>query len=382
MSESTSSPAKRRLKKFLGMKTDGGNDPQDPSTTKSSGLKRTASIASIDSIIARKVARQKKAQESASNPKTPIMPTSPRTARTFAGSISSNISSVLNPDRISILYGTPPKAKVDGYQTTGAQFEQWMANTGPAGPACPVTQSTHTLADVCAEFTVVKSEFAVPPVEILGALDSTDLPSDPKSKVYRYSKMNRPGKLSRVPTYEHYIVEGAIIAKAIFRKGQGPPWTDIALALYKDEADINTLRHVFYTTVENKETQPLVGKVLYRERNFDGAGTRGGTTIRIWNMHDPEFQQILGTQLGRATARLVLAAWPRGNLHMRFDIDPIAQPDPSPAPSRTSLDVDAITTADPPLPPPSRPRPRPRTPPSPGPGPPSRRSRRSGSGAA
>ncbi|KAJ5967957.1 hypothetical protein N7501_004205 [Penicillium viridicatum] len=339
MSQSTSSPAKRKLKRFLGMKTDGGNDPQDPpSAPKSSNLKRTASTASVDSIIARKVARRRKAQESASNPKTPIMSTSPRTARTFAGNISSNVSSVLNPDRISILYGTPPKEKVDGYQATGAQFEQWMANTGPAVPACPVTQSTHTLTAVRAEFNVVKSEFAAPPVEILGALDSTDLPSDPKSKVYRYSKMNRRGNLSRVPTYEHYIVEGAIIAKSISRRGQGPQWTDIALALYKHEVDINTLRYVYYTTVENKQTQPLVGKVLYRDHNFDGAGTRAGTTIRIWNMHTPEFQQILGTQLGRATARLVLAAWPRGthqitrintwfwsgNLHMRFDIEPIA----------------------------------------------------------
>ncbi|OQD69676.1 hypothetical protein PENPOL_c002G10549 [Penicillium polonicum] len=357
MSQSTSSPAKRRLKKFLGMKTDGGNDPQDPpSTTKSSNLKRTASTASIDSVIARKVARQSEAQKSASNPKTPIMPASPRSARMHAGHISSNISSIINPDRISILYKTPPKEKVDRYQATGAQFQQWMANTDPAGPACPVVQSTQTLAAVRAEFDVFTSEFAVPPAEILGALDATDLPSNPRSKDYRYSKIHRNGNLAHVPTYEHYIVEGAIIAKAIFRRGQGPQWTDIALALYKHEADINTLRYVYYTTVENKQTQPLVGKVLYPNHSFGGPGTKAGTTIRIWNSHTLRFQQILGTQLGRATARLVLAAWPRGthqitrintwfwsgNLHMRFDIEPIARPDPSPRPS---LDIDAITTA-------------------------------------
>lgn len=73
-------------------------------------------------------------------------------------------------------------------------------------------------------------------------------------------------------------------------------------------------------------------------------------------MDTPEFQQILGTQLGRGVARLVLGAWRKGthqiprihtwflrsNLHMRFDIEPRvpagARPPPSgtPPPPRTS----------------------------------------------
>ncbi|KAF4771617.1 hypothetical protein HAV15_004330 [Penicillium sp. str.  len=167
--------------------------------------------------------------------------------------------------------------------------------------------------------------------------------------------MNSSETGRKVSSYEHYILQGAIIVKAVYRKKRGPQWNDIALALYKHEAAIDTLRYVYYTTVENKETQPLVGKVLYN--NLPGPGSGPEATFRIWRMHTPEFQQILGTKLGRATSRLVLAAWPRGSLHMRFDIEPIARASPHPSqPSHPS----SPTT----------------------PTPSSRRPRRSGSGAA
>lgn len=338
MSQSPSPTVKQKVKGWLGIgKTDGGDDPKEPpSTPKSPKRKRTSSV---DLRVSKRLAR---IRETYPNPNTPDLPESPRSVRMYAG----KFSTIINPDKIHILDRTPPKEKIDRYQATGAQFEDWMANTNSAGPACPVVQSTLTLAALVEgnpperpEFDVWKSEFVVPPAEIRGFLESTGLPKNEKSKDYRYSHLHRNGNLMGMPTYEHCIVEGAIIVKAVFRRKQGPQWTDIALALYKHDAAIDTLRYVYYTTVENKETQPLLGKVLYPNNNLPGPGNRAGTSIQTWHMHTPEFQQILGTKLGRATSRLVLAAWPRGThqiprintwfwsggLHMRFDIEPVAR---------------------------------------------------------
>ncbi|KAJ6133554.1 hypothetical protein N7471_008769 [Penicillium samsonianum] len=291
----------------------------------------------------------------------PKLTATPRNVGMWVGKFSAN----MNPDKITILDPTPERETIDQFQRTGAQFQAWMAKTNPDGPACPVSQSTLTIDDLIepnhpdpkSMFIVWKSELVASPVEIRESLKSTALPSDPKSKKYRYTSIQRNRKMRDVSNYEHCIVEGAIVAKSIYRNNGGPYWGDVALALYKQDAEIDTLRYVFATTVENDETLPLVGKVLYRNNNLPGPGNRASTpTIHTWQMDTPEFQQILGTQLGRAVARLVLSAWRkgthqiprihtwflRGNLHMRFDIEPRvpagARPPPSgtPPPPRTS----------------------------------------------
>ena len=277
----------------------------------------------------------------------PELPTSSRNISMYMGKNSAN----MKPDQIHILQRTPQKAEVDEYQTTGAQYEGWMANTNRSGPECSVSQSTQTVAALIEAnppdeplFNVWDSSFVVPPVEIRESLKSTDLPKNPRSKDYRHSSLQRNAKLYNVSSYDHCIVKGAIIASSIFRMDWGPRWSDIALALYKQDAAIDTLRYVFMIEVENDETLPLVRKVLYRNNDLPSPENRTTTpTIHAWNMNTPEFQQILGTQLGRAVACLVLGAWPigthqitrihtwflRGDLHMRFDIEPIVPAAPT-----------------------------------------------------
>lgn len=371
MSESTPSPMKQKIKGWLGIGTnDGGDDPKEPpSTPKSPKRKR---VSSSDRYLAK---RLKHVRETYPKSDTRDLPESPRDMQMLA----SSFYSFINPDKLHMIERTPPRETVNRYQATGAQFEDWMANTNSTGPACPVVQSTLTLANLVGgnspEFIVSRSYFVVPPAEIRDTLELIGLPHEPKSKNYRYIKLYRPGNASKVCTYEHYIVPGAVIVQTAYRRQRGPQWYDIALALYKHDAAIDTLQYVYYTSVENEETQPLVGKVIYPSNNIPGAESTAGSRMRIWRMHTPEFQQILGSQLGRATSRLVLAAWPRGthqiprvntwflsgNLHMRFDIEPIARASPRPSHSSHSRH-----------PPPSPPTPTPS----------SRRPRRSGSGAA
>ncbi|CAI7616205.1 unnamed protein product [Penicillium glandicola] len=244
----------------------------------------------------------------------PELPTTPRNFGSYIGRASTH----MNPEKIHIMGGTPKKEEVNEYQATGAQFEEWMANTNPAGPVCPVAQSTLTMIDLLEAikpnaplFTVWESYFSAPPSEISASLALTNLPKNPASKDYRHLTLQRNRMLGKVSTYEHYTVSGAIIAIAIFRRKYGPQWYDIALALYKRDAAIDTLRYVFMVSVENDETLPLVGKVLYPNHNLPGYDSRDQSpTIYTWNMNTSDFQKILGTQLGRSVSRLVLAAWP------------------------------------------------------------------------
>lgn len=203
------------------------------------------------------------------------------------------------------------------------------------------------------------------------SLQSISLPRNPTSKAYRRISLQRNKKWRHVSSYTHCIVNDAIIANSIFRNDGGPHWSDVALAVYKQDTAIHTLRCVFMCSVENDETLPLVGKVLYRNYLLPGPEKRAAIpTIDTWNLHTPEFQQILGTQLGRAVARLVLGAWPvkgphqitrihtwfvAGALHMRFDIMPIVQQGappshpppspstPSPAPRKAPVYKDVVS---------------------------------------
>ncbi|KGO55401.1 hypothetical protein PEX2_031050 [Penicillium expansum] len=375
---STSKDKKRKLAAYQGDATNDGNrTPMQKRLDRARGtlgLRRTRGISTdLNLPKAPEQDPEEGAEEDSEddsedpeeNPeaKLPNLTASPRSPGMYTGRLSSK----LNPDKIHILDRTPKRAKINHYQATGAEFENWMANTNPAGPACPVRQSTLTLAALVEArppneplFKVWETSFVPPPREIRESLRTTNLPRNPKSDDYRHSKLQRNKMWTEVSTYEHCIVGGAIVVHAAFRHKWGPQWSDIALALYKRDSEIDTLQYVFMVTVENEETLPLVGRVLYRENNLPGPRNRSITpAIHTWNLNTPQFQQILGSQMGRAVARLVLATWPAGthqiptihtwflsgNLHMRFDIarigstgappprapPPATPPTPSPA---------------------------------------------------
>lgn len=350
---STSKDKKRKLAAYQGDATNDGNrTPMQKRLDRARGtlgLRRTRGI-STDLNLPKapeqdpEEGAEEDSEDDSEDPeedpeaKLPNLTASPRSPGMYTGRLSSK----LNPDKIHILDRTPKRAKINHYQATGAEFENWMANTNPAGPACPVRQSTLTLAALVEArppneplFKVWETSFVPPPREIRESLRTTNLPRNPKSDDYRHSKLQRNKMWNEVSTYEHCIVGGAIVVHAAFRHKWGPQWSDIALALYKRDSEIDTLQYDFMVTVENEETLPLVGRVLYRENNLPGPRNRSITpAIHTWNLNTPQFQQILGSQMGRAVARLVLAAWPAGthqiptihtwflsgNLHMRFDI--------------------------------------------------------------
>jgi hypothetical protein len=128
---------------------------------------------------------------------------------------------------------------------------------------------------------------------------------------------------------------GRVAHTAIFADNNvrldGPQWSQIAQAHYEAFFDIESLKYVFRMTVVNEETLAFVVKVLYPRYGLELAGD---SQLRTWIYDTDDYQEIMGTPLGKAVGALVLGAFPRGtrrilqihtwqydrDLQMRFDI--------------------------------------------------------------
>ncbi|KAJ5210904.1 hypothetical protein N7491_010719 [Penicillium cf. griseofulvum] len=355
MSTPSSSPLKRLVRRFRRGNTDGAGDgapaaaakgtaaaiaPVAPTTPPPKCTKKRKGDAGDDGLApAAKRAAPTPDPNAKEEPEaqSPLLPKTPRSFRTVAAAMAA----ATNPDRIRIFEDAPTDEEIKEYQRRGVEYQHWMANTNPTGPAPPVALSTLTIDALIQPvppntrplFNVKKSGFEPAPEEIRESLKSTNLPRD--SETWRFSHLTHLN--SNSSCYKHYIIKGAIVASEIFRRGYGPRWSEIALSLYKQNATVDTLQHLFFTNVVNDETQPLLGKVIYPSRDWNIDGRLLTPIIRTWDMNTPAFEQILGTQLGRIAGLLVLGAWPVGthqitkihtwylrtDLHMRFDIEPI-----------------------------------------------------------
>ncbi|KAJ5442002.1 hypothetical protein N7445_005009 [Penicillium cf. griseofulvum] len=131
---------------------------------------------------------------------------------------------------------------------------------------------------------------------------------------------------------------GRVARTAIFADNNvrldGPQWSQIAQAHYQDFFEIDSLKYVFRMTIVNEETHTFVDKVLYPRYGLEFAGD---SQLRTWLYGTDDYQEIMGTALGKAVGALVLGAFPRGtrriiqihtwqydgDLQMRFDISQV-----------------------------------------------------------
>lgn len=227
---------------------------------------------------------------------------------------------------------------VANYRAIGAQYQAWIADT--ATTPCPIRLSTLTMADIVENpheeyrFEVCRNEFRSPPDEV-GDLESVGLSM---ANTWRLLFLRRYGSWdddSREgwTAYQHRTAHGAIFAENITRHF-GPYWSQIALAQYAYDHHIDTLRHVYVVNIQNLYTWPYVESCLYPRH---GLQWYDDDQYQCWEYGTREYQELLGTKLGRGVARLVLSAWPRGThrieaiitwtyvgtLQMRFDIERI-----------------------------------------------------------
>ncbi|EKV06276.1 hypothetical protein PDIG_78370 [Penicillium digitatum PHI26] len=266
---------------------------------------------------------------------------------------ASSTSSNINTDGDLCLQ--PSDSTINSYREKGAQLVAWLEN--PNEPHCNIAPATITLQNMLtappADRFEVGNSYHKDLGDTLngGDLESTGLTTEDNR--YRYTSLtnivtnpeileiHECSRLSN--SYAHLIGPGLIVGHSIFRY-DNLQWNEIARALYVNDHDISTLRHVLFTCVINEETAPYVRQILYPRfgRSFHAATYEPCLKIERGT---PEYEELLGTKLGKATAILLISSLPRGTrriaravvwntystLQLRFEIEPIpANPDDEP----------------------------------------------------
>lgn len=213
------------------------------------------------------------------------------------------------------------------FQEEGALCQAWITN--PNIP-CPIGMSQLTSLSDLDE-------------------DSWDINTHPNGLPHSYNSvqmqdLNVPNQRYHLTTAEMYSDNGDTELSFKGQAGQGVlfiedvmrskrstgPWiSEISKVVYEDHFALDTLRHVFVTNISNSETKAFVDARL----NL-------GKEEKVWESDAPQFQEILGTRIGKIVAYLLLGAFPRGTrkisriamwttghqvkcIHSRFDIEEI-----------------------------------------------------------
>jgi hypothetical protein len=232
------------------------------------------------------------------------------------------------------------EAQIAEWRNLGTQYQRWISYQ--TKPGCPIKPSTLTWTDLI-NAPLVENRFAV-------SID--ELRAPPKESVrmkglglskradwrfisimqYTYSDSDS-GRKTGTNIYAHRTGRGAIFVENI-KRHCGPYWSQVAQAQYELDHDIDTLKYVFFINAKNVQTTPYVGHFLYPGHALAWSDSH---RKRAWVYGTREYEELLGTKLGRCVARLVLGAWPRGTrriekivtwiyggeLQMRFDIESI-----------------------------------------------------------
>ena len=220
----------------------------------------------------------------------------------------------------------------DTLQGEGALIEHCMRYRSMR---CPIERSTLTLEDLRAnDWDIFRVRQGLPSGPRDEAVD-LGYPDDERSYwMTSIEKSNGWGQEDDV--WMGRSAYGVLFIENILRtSGSDSPWiSEISQAVYEEDFPIETLRHVFVTTVVNRDTLPFVNYLYHNHREELDFGE-----LKEWTSEDDgeDFQALLGTRIGKIVAYLVLGAFERGtrriarivtwragsprSLQMRFDIE-------------------------------------------------------------
>jgi hypothetical protein len=251
-------------------------------------------------------------------------------------------------DMDDYLWPKPTEEELATYRRKGAQLVAWLED--PNEPNCNIAQATITIDDLLNNipeedrFRVGQSYFQnIDDLLEGGEPESMGLTTEDNR--YRFtslsSKVKDPAILQRFGvermsnSFAHIIGPGIIFATSIFRH-DCVQWNEIARALYVMDHPITTLRHIIYSTVINEETAPYIRRIAYPryDLSFDAATSEPCLIIERGTR---EYEELLGTKLGKATAIFLISSLPRGTiriaraavwncchrLEVRFEFEPI-----------------------------------------------------------
>ncbi|OQE39821.1 hypothetical protein PENCOP_c006G07069 [Penicillium coprophilum] len=246
-----------------------------------------------------------------------------------------------NPVDVPDLHPAMTNAMINIFRQKGNDYQTWINDPDDTNcqRPCIVSPSTLRLDDLMQPFADGNRWDAyfnawVDAPEEIGDPCPLDLPTGQDyHKLYlRKLGVEKDGSVGW-NKYHGRVAHTAIFADNNVRL-DGPQWSQIAQAHYQDFFDIDSLKYVFRMTVVNEETHTFVDKVLYPRYGLELAGD---SQLRTWLYDTDEYQEIMGTPLGKAVGALVLGAFTRGtrrisqiltwqydgDLQMRFDISQV-----------------------------------------------------------
>ncbi|KXG50965.1 uncharacterized protein PGRI_065370 [Penicillium griseofulvum] len=233
----------------------------------------------------------------------------------------------------------PTVEDITRYRNIGAQYQAWIDD--PDEPRCLVQPATLTIEEMVDEtqalpWTVHESYYTVEPMALEGG-DVESMNIARGGPRYRYTHLRRdPGpNTHEANEFEHRVARGILVAERIYKE-DGPYWSEVARAQYLLDFNLKTLRHVLFTDIGNDETAPYIRHELYPRLGVMWSQARD-VDCMVFKHGSAEYQELLGTKLGKGVACLILSSFPRGTMkiteivtwcntllpQMRFVIEPV-----------------------------------------------------------
>ncbi|KAJ5382375.1 hypothetical protein N7517_000286 [Penicillium concentricum] len=244
------------------------------------------------------------------------------------------------------LYHEPTDAELAVYRAKGAQLIAWLED--PNEPGCNIAPTTASLDDLLNatppdHFEIGDAHFTNPGDVMLGGEPETVglIPYGSRyrrvaisSKVTNQAVLEAAGRDHANNSYNHLTGPGLLVAYAIFRY-DNVQWNVAARAVYKLDYDMETLKYIMFHHVVNEETQPYILRVIYPRRGLEFDKSSEAPCLKV-ERGTREFEELLGTKLGKAAAILLISALPRGTrriaraviwnsvykVQVRFELEP------------------------------------------------------------
>ncbi|KAJ5761504.1 hypothetical protein N7533_003543 [Penicillium manginii] len=212
---------------------------------------------------------------------------------------------------------SPEHTKWEEYMEAGAHIHRWIEDSSAQG--CFVTRISLNFTDLLQQRWSIRQLVTSFPTGCLHeaiTLGIVPYTAPAIGEPNRHSigirmKFQTKGHDHPSHHFDGIIAKGAIFITHMERVlGASRPWiSELIKAAYENEFSIDTLRHVFFNIVVNKDTSHLIKNLLYAERR----GLSWPDVDRqIWEYATTEYQAILGTRIGKVVGYLVLGAFSRG----------------------------------------------------------------------
>ncbi|CAG7928565.1 unnamed protein product [Penicillium olsonii] len=208
-------------------------------------------------------------------------------------------------------------------QMVGAQWQRWIED--PNAPGCRVTLRRFPFdlldlvnrTDARSRWKAIRNSFCDPPDMLTLELNSLGLPT--RDNQYRTLLLQGPptqlGEERNI--YTHCTSQGVIIVQDITRNN-GPHWNEIAAGQCEMDYRIESLRHIYFTDVMNRNVLEFVLERLYHPilRVPWTEWNPIGDMPRNWEYGTPEYQGMMGTTFGKAVAALLISVFPGGSFKL------------------------------------------------------------------